>query len=72
MDSATSALVFRDVYGGLVKSLVFGLIISWVCCYKGYHCEHGAKGVSNATTEAVVMSSVLIFVLDYFLTSLLL
>ena len=72
MDSATTALVFQDVYGGLIKALVFGFVISWVCCYKGYHCEHGAKGVSNATTEAVVMSSVLIFVLDYFLTSLLL
>jgi len=72
MESATSALVFRDVYSGLIKALVFGLVLSWVCCYKGYNCEHGAKGVSNATTEAVVMSSVLIFVLDYFLTSVLL
>ncbi|MFQ5427806.1 MAG: MlaE family ABC transporter permease [Thermodesulfobacteriota bacterium] len=72
MDSAASALVSRDVVSGLIKSLVFGLVLSWVCCYKGYNCEHGAKGVSNATTEAVVMSSVLIFVLDYFLTSVLL
>jgi len=72
MDSATSALVFQDVSGGLIKALVFGGVLSWVCCYKGYNCEHGAKGVSNATTEAVVMASVLIFVLDYFLTSLLL
>ncbi len=72
MDSATSSLIFQDVYGGLIKALVFGFILSWVCCYKGYNCEHGAKGVSNATTEAVVMASVLIFVLDYFLTSLLL
>jgi len=72
MDSARSALVFQDVFGGMIKALVFGFILSWVCCYKGYNCEHGAKGVSNATTEAVVMASVLIFVLDYFLTSLLL
>jgi len=72
MESATTALVLQDVTGGLIKALVFGFVLSWVCCYKGYHCEHGAKGVSNATTEAVVMASVLIFVLDYFLTSLLL
>jgi len=72
MDAATSALVFQDVSGGLIKALVFGFILSWVCCYKGYNCEHGAKGVSNATTEAVVMASVLIFAVDYFLTSLLL
>ncbi|MFQ5354148.1 MAG: MlaE family ABC transporter permease [Thermodesulfobacteriota bacterium] len=72
MESAKSALVSQDVVCGLVKSLVFGMTLSWVCCYKGYTCEHGAKGVSNATTEAVVMASVLIFVLDYFLTSILL
>ncbi|MFQ5480622.1 MAG: MlaE family ABC transporter permease [Thermodesulfobacteriota bacterium] len=72
MDSATSALVFQDVFGGFIKSLVFGFTLAWVCCYKGYNCEHGAKGVSNATTEAVVLASVLIFVLDYLLTSLLL
>ncbi len=72
MDSATSALVLQDITGGLIKAFVFGFILSWVCCYKGYNCEHGAKGVSNATTEAVVMASVLIFVVDYFLTSLLL
>lgn len=63
---------FEDVYTGLVKSLVFGLTLTWVCCYKGYHCGHGAKGVSRATTEAVVLSAVLILVWDYFMTSILL
>ena len=61
-----------DISGGLYKALVFGLIVSWVSCYKGYNSERMATGVSRATTEAVVLSSVLILVFDYFLTSLLL
>ncbi|HEY6873316.1 MAG TPA: ABC transporter permease [Geobacteraceae bacterium] len=63
---------WKDVYSGIVKSLSFGVIIAWICCYKGYHAGHGAEGVSRATTAAVVMSSVLILIWDYFLTSVLL
>lgn len=63
---------WKDIYSGVVKSISFGVIISWVCCYKGYYTGHGAEGVSRATTEAVVMSSVLILIWDYFLTSVLL
>jgi len=47
------------------------VLITWVCCYKGYYTGFGAEGVSKATTQAVVLSSVLICVLDYFLTSIL-
>ena len=61
-----------DIRGGLYKALVFGLIVAWVSCYKGYNAQRMATGVSRATTEAVVLSSVLILVFDYFLTSLLL
>ena len=63
---------WKDIYSGVLKSISFGVIISWVCCYKGYYTGHGAEGVSRATTEAVVMSSVLILIWDYFLTSVLL
>jgi phospholipid/cholesterol/gamma-HCH transport system permease protein len=63
---------WKDIYSGIVKSLSFGVIISWICCYKGYYAGHGAEGVSRATTGAVVMSSVLILIWDYFLTSVLL
>jgi len=63
---------WKDVYSGIVKSLSFGVIIAWVCCYKGYYASHGAEGVSRATTAAVVMSSVLVLIWDYFLTSVLL
>src|SRR6202142_1775206 len=62
----------HDVMTGLYKAFVFGVIVMWVCCYKGYHAERMATGVSRATTEAVVLSSVLILAFDYFLGSILL
>lgn len=61
----------HDVLGGIYKSVSFGALVAWVCCYKGYHAGFGAEGVSKATTQAVVVSSVLILVWDYFMTSLL-
>ena len=70
--SIESAVEWRDVYGGILKSVSFGLIISWICCYKGYYTKMSAEGLGKATTEAVVLSSVLILVWDYFLTSVLL
>jgi phospholipid/cholesterol/gamma-HCH transport system permease protein len=70
--SVESAVDWKDVYGGILKSISFGLIVSWVCCYKGYYTGMSAEGLGKATTEAVVMSSVLILVWDYFLTSILL
>lgn len=60
-----------DVISGFVKSIFFGLSFSWIACYKGWTCGFGAVGVNRATTSAVVTSSVLILVLDYFLTSIL-
>ena len=70
--SIESAVEWKDVYGGILKSISFGLIVSWVCCYKGYYTRMSAEGLGTATTEAVVLSSVLILVWDYFLTSVLL
>jgi phospholipid/cholesterol/gamma-HCH transport system permease protein len=62
----------HDIAIGLYKALVFGVVVMWVCCYKGYHAARMATGVSRATTDAVVLSSVLILAWDYFLTSILL
>ncbi len=59
----------QDILEGVYKSISFGVLISWVCCYKGYHVGFGAEGVSKATTQAVVLSSVLILFWDYILTS---
>jgi phospholipid/cholesterol/gamma-HCH transport system permease protein len=63
------SVVAMDVNGGIVKSLVFGLTIILVACYKGYYTEHGAEGVSRATNQTVVLSAVLVLALDYVLTS---
>jgi phospholipid/cholesterol/gamma-HCH transport system permease protein len=69
--SMESSVDWKDVYGGLLKATSFGLIISWVCTYKGYHTTMSAEGLGTATTEAVVLASVLILIWDYFLTSVL-
>ena len=71
-NSVESAVEWKDVYGGILKSISFGLIVSWICCYKGFYTRQSAEGLGSATTEAVVLSSVLILVWDYFLTSVLL
>ena len=60
-----------DIMTGFWKSLSFGIIVTWVCTYKGFNVGHGAEGVARATTQAVVLSSVLILVWDYFLGSVL-
>jgi phospholipid/cholesterol/gamma-HCH transport system permease protein len=65
----TNYVAMQDITGGFLKSLSFGLLIAWVCCYKGFNCGFGAEGVSRATTQAVVLSSVLILGWDYFMTS---
>lgn len=67
-----ASVEWKDIANGIVKSVIFGLIIAWVCTYKGYFTGRGAEGVSQSTTSAVVLSSVLILIGDYFLTSVLL
>jgi phospholipid/cholesterol/gamma-HCH transport system permease protein len=62
---------FDDVMTGFWKSIAFGVVVTWVCTYKGFHVGHGAEGVARATTQAVVLSSVLILVWDYFMGSVL-
>ena len=63
-------LDLEDIYNGLIKAAVFGIIMSVISCYKGFYTSGGAEGVGKSTTEAVVMSSVTILVTDYVLTSL--
>lgn len=59
-----------DVISGLIKSAVFGFIITAVSTYSGFYCEKGAKGVGKSTTSAVVASAVLILLSNYILTEL--
>jgi phospholipid/cholesterol/gamma-HCH transport system permease protein len=67
----SSNMELHDIATGFWKSIVFGVIVMWVCCYKGYNAERMATGVSRATTEAVVMSSVLILAFDYVIGAIL-
>ncbi len=66
-----------DVMGGFYKAIFFGLLVVTICCYQGYYVHRkgkvfGARGVSFATTSAVVLSCVCVLVGDYVLTSFLL
>lgn len=67
---AIDALEFADLMQGFMKSLVFGFILATVGCYKGLTVRGGTQGVGRATTQAVVVASVLIIVADTFLTKL--
>jgi phospholipid/cholesterol/gamma-HCH transport system permease protein len=72
-----TSVELSDLNGGFIKSVVFALIVSTICCFQGYYTHmrtdsHGAKAVGLSTTTAVVFSCVLILVADYAVTSILL
>lgn len=62
------ALVYADVVQGLTKPLFFGFIIASVGCYFGMNTKGGTQGVGRATTQAVVISSVFIIVIDFLIS----
>ena len=76
--SMESSVTFDDIYMSLIKSLTFGLLVVWICASRGFNLHldrgggFGAEGVSRATTNAVVISSVSILVWDYLLTAIML
>lgn len=70
MSNTVKYLELSDIFNGLVKAACFGVILAAVGCYKGFHASGGAQGVGRATTEAVVLASVLILINDYFLTAI--
>ncbi|MCB2189400.1 MAG: ABC transporter permease [Deltaproteobacteria bacterium] len=63
-------LAIGDVLGGMGKAALFGAILSLVGCYKGFFTRGGAEGVGRATTEAVVLGSILVLGADYMLTAI--
>ena len=66
-----AAVYFReDVLNGVIKSLVFGIAVTWIAVYEGYDAPPTAEGVSGATTRTVVTSSLAILALDFVLTAL--
>jgi len=68
---AYQALNYKDVTQGLIKPFVFAVLISLVGCYQGLHTKGGTEGVGRATTQAMVVASVLIVVVDFFITKFL-
>ena len=72
LSRAWSGLSYTDVFGGLLKPLVFGSTIALVSCYCGLRTYGGTQGVGRSTTQAVVASSILIIVFNLFLTQLIL
>src|SRR5206468_599826 len=66
--TAWRALGYNDLVQGLLKPLIFALIISMVGCFYGLRTRGGTQGVGLATTQAVVVASVWIFVVDLFVT----
>jgi phospholipid/cholesterol/gamma-HCH transport system permease protein len=69
-DKIVQFMTSADLRMLIVKSLVFGFIVSVVCCKKGFYATGGARGVGEATAKAVVTSIVAIFAFDYVLTTL--
>ena len=67
---AIDALDFADIMQGMMKPLVYGFILTTVGCYKGLTVSGGTQGVGRATTQAVVVASVMIIGADLFLTKL--
>lgn len=66
----SEALLYKDLFTGLFKTLFFGMIIAFVSCYEGFNVEGGAEGVGQATTRSVVTTFILIIVADCFFTAL--
>jgi len=62
--------LYLDIYNGLIKSLVFGIVATWIAVFEGYDCIPTSEGLGQATTRTVVQSSLAILFLDFILTAL--
>lgn len=68
LTSVRNGITIQDVFGGAIKPLFFGLIIGSISCYKGLSTTGGTVGVGRSTTSAVVMSSIVVIIADFFLS----
>lgn len=62
--------IYDDIYNGVIKSLVFGFVVTWIAVFEGYDAVPTSEGVSRATTRTVVHSSLAVLGLDFILTAL--
>ncbi|MGH9941672.1 MAG: MlaE family ABC transporter permease [Pyrinomonadaceae bacterium] len=67
ISSVRNGITFDDIIGGVIKPLVFGLIIGSIACNKGLKTDGGTVGVGRSTTSAVVTASIVVIVTDFFL-----
>lgn len=65
----SSVNFYDDIVNGIIKSIIFGTIVTWIAVYQGYECVPTAEGIGRATTRTVVYSSLAILCLDFFLTA---
>ena len=59
----------EDIVNGMIKIFVFAMIVTWIAFYKGYDCIPTSEGISKATTETVVHSSLAVLGFDFILTA---
>ena len=72
LNSAWNSLSYMDLFGGLLKPLIFGFLVAIVGCHCGLRTYGGTQGVGRSTTQAVVAASILILIFDLFLTRIIL
>ncbi|MBI2342457.1 MAG: ABC transporter permease, partial [Deltaproteobacteria bacterium] len=70
IDQIWRSVVMEDLVSGLGKTFFFGFFVAIIACFQGFSTSGGTEGVGQSTTRAVVYSSILIFVADFFLTKL--
>jgi phospholipid/cholesterol/gamma-HCH transport system permease protein len=63
---------YDDVLKGVIKSLVFGLVVTWIAVYQGFDSIPTSEGISSATTKTVVLASLAVLGLDFILTAIML
>jgi phospholipid/cholesterol/gamma-HCH transport system permease protein len=71
ISSVRNGIDIDDVIGGIIKPLVFGVIIGIISCYRGLNTSGGTVGVGKSTTSAVVTSSICVIIADFFLSKML-
>ena len=63
---------YNDILNGVIKSVIFGIVTTWIAVYEGYNCIPTSEGVSSATTRTVVNSALTVLALDFLLTAIML
>lgn len=71
LEGTKRSFYFHQLYGGLFKSIVFGIFVTMIACFFGMRAKTGARSVGKATTSSVTVSSISVIILDYFITRIL-